>query len=66
MAYSLDDIFIDSIFEVKDIYNVSFKIEPNTHPVLAVECSVKENQNIESIVKDCKLVYNNKIVFLWK
>ena len=92
MAYSPDDIFIDSIFEVKDIYNVSFKIEPNTHPVLAVECSVKENQNIESIVrnlyeknltlftyigeqrkglftgivKDCKLVYNNKIVFLWK
>ena len=87
MAYSLDDIFIESIFEVKDIYNVSFKIEPNTHPVLAVECSVKENQNIESIVrnlyeknltlftyigeqrkglftgivKDCKLVYNNKI-----
>ena len=61
MAYSPDDIFIESIFEVKDIYNVSFKIEPNTHPVLAVECSVKENQNIESIVKDCKLVYNNKI-----
>ena len=45
MAYSPDDIFIESIFEVKDIYNVSFKIEPNTHPVLAVECSVKENQN---------------------
>ena len=45
MAYSLDEIFIESIFEVKDIYNVSFKIEPNTHPVLAVECSVKENQN---------------------
>ena len=90
MAYSLDDIFIESIFEVKDIYNVSFKIEPNTHPVLAVECSVKENQNIESIVrnlyeknltlftyigeqrkglftgivKDCKLVYNNKISIL--
>ena len=87
MAYSLDDIFIDSIFEVKDIYNVSFKIEPNIHPVLAVKCSVKENQNIESIVrklyeknltlftyigeqrkglftgivKDCKLVYDNKI-----
>ena len=87
MAYSLDDIFIESIFEVKDIYNVSFKIEPNTHPVLVVECSVKENQNVENIVrnlyekkltlftyigeqrkslftgivKDCKLVYNNKI-----
>ena len=87
MAYSLDDIFIDSIFEVKDIYDVSFKIEPNIHPVLMIECSVKENQNIESIVrnlceknltrftyigeqrkglftgivKDCKLVYNNKI-----
>ena len=87
MAYSPYDIFIESIFEVKDIYNVSFKIEPNTHPVLAVECLVKENQNIESIVrnlyeknltlftyigeqrkglftgivKDCKLVYNNKI-----
>ena len=45
IAYSPDDIFIDSIFEVKDIYSVSFKIEPNTHPVLAVECSVKENQN---------------------
>ena len=50
MAYSPYDIFIESIFEVKDIYNVSFKIEPNIHPVLAVECSVKENQNIESIV----------------
>ena len=90
MAYSLDDIFIDSIFEVKDIYDVSLKIEPNTHPVLMIECSVKENQNIESIVrnlyeknltlftyigeqrkglftgivKDCKLVYNNKISIL--
>jgi len=50
MAYSPYDIFIESIFEVKDIHNVSFKIEPNIHPVLAVECSVKENQNIESIV----------------
>ena len=90
MAYSLDDIFIDSIFEVKDIYDVSFKIEPNIHPVLMIECSVKENQNIESIVrnlceknltlftyigeqrkglftgivKDFKLVYNNKISIL--
>ena len=48
MAYSPDDIFIESIFEVKDIYNVSFKIEPNTHPVLAVECS----ENIVSIVRN--------------
>ena len=87
MAYSLDDIFIDSIFEAKDIYDVNFKVKPNTHPILAVECSVKESQNIESIVrnlhdknltifiyigeqkkdlftgivKDCKLVCNNKI-----
>lgn len=87
MAYSLDDIFIDSIFEAKDIYDVNFKVKPNTHPILMVECSVKENQNIESIVrnlhdknltifiyigeqkkdlftgivKDCKLVCNNKI-----
>ena len=90
MAYSLDDIFIDSIFEVKDIYDTSFKVKPNTHLVLLIECSVKENQNIESIVrnlceknltlftyigeqrkglftgivKDCKLVYNNKISIL--
>lgn len=87
MAYSLDDIFIDSIFEAKDIYDVNFKVKPNTRPILMVECSVKENQNIESIVrnlhdknltiyiyigeqkkdlftgivKDCKLVCNNKI-----
>lgn len=90
MAYSLEDIFIDSIFEVKDIYDASFKVKPNTRPVLMIECSVKENQNIESIVrnlceknltlftyigeqrkglftgivKDCKLVYNNKISIL--
>ena len=43
MAYSLDDIFIDSIFEVKDIYDTSFKVKPNTHLVLLIECSVKEN-----------------------
>ena len=64
MAYSLDDIFIDGIFavteiydvrfkggiwtaianlEVKDIYDVSFKVKPNAHPVLMIECSVKEN-----------------------
>ena len=87
MAYSLDDIFIESIFEVKDIYDVSFKVKPNMHPVLMIECSVKEDQNVENIVrnlyekkltlftyigeqrkslftgivKDCKLVYNNKI-----
>ena len=90
MAYSLDEMFIESIFEVKDIYDVSFKVKPNVHPVLMIECSVKENQNIESIVrnlyeknltlftyigeqrkglftgivKDCKLVYNNKISIL--
>ena len=52
MGYLPDDILVESIFEVKDIYNVSFKIEPNIHPVLAVECSVKENQNIESIVRN--------------
>ena len=52
MAYSLDDIFIDSIFEAKDIYDVNFKVKPNTHPILMVECSVKENQNIESIVRN--------------
>ena len=52
MAYSLDDIFIESIFEVKDIYDVSFKVKPNMHPVLMIECSVKENQNIESIVRN--------------
>ena len=87
MAYSLDEIFIESFFEVKDIYDVSFKVKPNMHPVLMIECSVKENQNIESIVrslydkdltlftyigeqkkdlftgivKDFKLVCNNKI-----
>ena len=43
MAYSLDDIFIESIFEAKDIYDVNFKVTPNTHPILTLECSVKEN-----------------------
>jgi hypothetical protein len=52
MAYSLDDIFIDSIFEAKDIYDVNFKVKSNTHPILMVECLVKENQNIESIVRN--------------
>lgn len=87
MAYSFDDIFIESIFEAKDIYDVNFKINPNTHPILTLECSVKENYDIGSvvrnihdriltiltykagqkkalftgIVKECKLVCNNKI-----
>ena len=87
MSYSLDEIFIESIFEVKDIYDISFKVRPNMHPVLMIECSVKEDQNVENIVrnlyeknltlftyigeqrkslftgivKDCKLVCNNKI-----
>ena len=52
MAYSRDEIFIESIFEVKDIYDVSFKVKPNMHPVLMIECSVKENQNVENIVRN--------------
>ena len=58
MAYSLDNIFIDSIFEAKNIYDVNFNVKPNTHPILTVECSVKEIQNIESIVRN---LYNKNL-----
>ena len=63
MAYSLDEIFIESIFEVKDIYDVSFKVKPNMHTVLMIECSVKENQNIESIVRN--LYEKNLTLFIY-
>lgn len=64
MAYSLDDIFIESIFEAKDIYDVNFKVTPNTHPILTLECSVKENYDIENVVRN---IYDKTLaIFTYK
>ena len=54
MAYSLDNIFIESNFEVEDIYDVSFSIRPNVHSLLNIVCSVKEGENILDIIRNIR------------